>query len=179
LSNANRWVKKNRTQLSLVLGLVFLALARPTPGALFLGLLLIVPGESLRIWSSGHIHKNQVLTVTGPYSLTRNPLYLGSFILGTGFIICMGDIWLAVLFLLFFVVVYWITIRWEENKLSRKFPKEWEEYKGKVPRFFPMSRIPRYNKGEFSWTQVHKHKELANASIVLAVYVILWVKAIF
>jgi len=179
LPDIGRWTKKNRTRLSAFMGLVFLALARPTPGTLLAGLALIVAGESLRMWSSGYIHKNRVLTVTGPYSLTRNPLYLGSFILGLGFLISMGVVWLVVFFLLFFAVIYRFTIRWEESKLCRVFPGEWESYKDRVPRFFPVGRMPEYRAGEFSWTQVLRHKEPANASIVLLVYLILWAKAVF
>jgi len=179
LSDIDRWTKNNRTRLSALLGLVFLALARPTPETLLWGLVPVLAGESLRIWSSGYIHKNQALTVTGPYSLSRNPLYLGSFILGLGFLIGMGVVWMLIFFLLFFAVVYRFTIRWEESKLKDKFPGEWESYSGRVPRFLPLGRMPVYTAGEFSWAQVLKHRELAHASIVLVVYLILWGKALF
>ena len=36
-------------------------------------------GFIIRAWATGHIRKNDELTVSGPYALTRNPLYLGSF----------------------------------------------------------------------------------------------------
>jgi hypothetical protein len=32
----------------------------------------------LRIWASGHLVKNKVLTVTGPYAYVKNPLYIGT-----------------------------------------------------------------------------------------------------
>jgi len=172
-------VKQHRTTLSGLLGVGFLILSKPTSASLNTGVFLIVVGEAIRIWSSGHIHKNQILTVTGPYSLSRNPLYAGSFILGTGFMVAMGVIWLAFIYLLFFMVVYGFTIKWEEEKLGRKFPGEWPGYWRSVPRFLPLFRIPRFLPGEFSWSQVTKHKEIQNASIVLFVYAILWGKALF
>ena len=172
----NHWVKKHRTKLSVFLGVVFLILAKPTATSLFMGVLPIVVGETIRIWSSGHIHKNQILTVTGPYSLSRNPLYVGSFILGAGFMVAMGVIWLAVTFLLFYAFVYWFTIKWEEDKLAKAFPDEWEDYFRAVPRFLPCLILPVYRPGEFSWSQVTKHKEMLNASVVVAVYAILWGK---
>lgn len=177
MDKMNYWMKKHRTKLSGFLGIVFLIFAKPTSVSLFMGVFLIVIGETLRIWSSGHIHKNQILTVTGPYSLSRNPLYVGSFILGTGFMVAMGVIWLAVVFLIFYAAVYWFTIRWEEDKLAGEFPGAWEAYKRAVPRFLPLSSLPVYRPGEFSWSQVTKYKEMLNASVVLAVYAILWAKA--
>ena len=48
-------------------------------------------GLLLRAWASGHIRKNDALAISGPYAYTRNPLYLGSFILGLGFTIGFGQ----------------------------------------------------------------------------------------
>jgi protein-S-isoprenylcysteine O-methyltransferase Ste14 len=171
-------VKKHRTKLSGFLGVLFLILAKPTSVSLLMGAFLIGTGEAIRIWSSGNIHKNERLTTDGPYSLTRNPLYVGSFLLGTGFVIAMNVFWLAVVFLAFFAIVYWFTVRWEEEKLKGLFPQEWMEYSRGVPRFFSLLRIPRYKKGEFHWSQVSRNKELMNASVVAAVYAILWAKAL-
>lgn len=179
MSKLHQLAKKNRTKISGVFAVICLILAKPTPVSLLSGTVLIAIGESIRIWSSGHIHKNQILTVTGPYSLTRNPLYVGSFILGTGFMVGMGVFWMGVVFLLFFATVYWLTIKWEEEKLKNEFPDDWEKYYGTVPRFLPVWSLPDYRPGEFSWSQVTKHKEIQNASVVLFVYAILWGKALF
>ncbi len=172
-------MKQHRTKLSGVMAVGFMVLAKPTSTSLIIGISPIVVGEVIRIWSSGHIHKNQILTVTGPYSLSRNPLYVGSFILGTGFMVAMGVIWLAVVFLFFYASVYWFTIRWEEDKLAKAFPAEWENYFRAVPRFLPGLSLPEYRSGEFNWSQVTKHKEMLNASVVLAAYALLWAKALW
>jgi protein-S-isoprenylcysteine O-methyltransferase Ste14 len=169
--------KKYRTRVSGVVAILFLVLASPTVATLLWGLLPIVVGQAIRLWSSGYIHKNEVLTVTGPYSLSRNPLYVGSFFMGTGFVISMGVLWLAGAFLLFFSAVYWYTIKWEEDKLERFFPDEWEGYRSRVPRFIPLFRWPGYREGKFSLSQVTKHKEMLNAAVVVAVYMVLWIKA--
>jgi protein-S-isoprenylcysteine O-methyltransferase Ste14 len=179
LANINKTVKKYRTRLSGVLAVLFIIFADPTSSTLVLGLPIIVMGEAIRIWSSGHIHKNEVLTVTGPYSLTRNPLYLGSFILAAGFVVAMDVLWMSLVFLLFFVVVYWATIRWEEDKMKRKFPTQWEEYQRRIPRFFPLFHPKCYIPDEFSWSQVMKNREMWNAAAVLAVYAILWCKLLW
>lgn len=178
MSNIYHTAKKHRTKLSGIMAVIFLILSQPSSLTLFYGTAPILIGQSIRIWSSGHIHKNQILTVTGPYSLSRNPLYVGSFILGAGFMMAMGVILLAIVFLVFYVTVYWFTIRWEEEKLAGEFPDAWEAYKGSVPRFIPFFSMPVYRSGEFNWSQVTKHKELLNASVVAAVYVLLWGKAL-
>ena len=174
----DQWMKKHRTKLSGALAVVFLAFSQPSPITLLYGAIPILVGQFIRIWSSGHIHKNEVLTTTGPYSLSRNPLYVGSFIMGTGFMITMGVIWLIVIFILFYGTVYRYTIRWEEDKLAMKFPDGWQDYKRSVPRFLPFRKLPDYRPGEFSWAQVIIYKELLNGSVVVAVYAILWGKAL-
>lgn len=179
LSTIFHKAKKHRTKLSGFVAVLFLALSRPTAHTILYGTFPILLGQLIRIWSSGHIHKNQILAVTGPYSLSRNPLYVGSFILGTGFMVAMGVIWMVIAFLAFYASVYWFTIRWEEDKLAKEFPDEWGGYKRTVPRFLPLTSLPKYLPGEFSWRQVTKHKEMMNASVVLAVYAILWAKAVF
>jgi len=179
LSNFAKTVKNHRTKLSALVALIFLILARPIPRSLLLGLPLIIIGVAIRIWSSGYLQKNRMLTVTGPYSLSRNPLYVGSFTLASGFVVAMADLRLAVVFLLFFGFVYWFTIRWEEKKLSRLFPDHWKEYSDRVPKVIPLFRIPEYKAGEFLWEQVFRNQEHANASVVLIVYLFLWGKAVF
>jgi len=58
----------------------------------WVGLALLAFSCWLRIWASGHLVKNKVLTVTGPYAYVKNPLYIGTFfgIVGTAFL-TMGD----------------------------------------------------------------------------------------
>lgn len=171
--------KKNRTRLSGLLAVVFLIFAQPELVTLCAGAVFIVLGESIRIWSSGYIHKNKALTVTGPYSLSRNPLYVGSFIVGAGFILAMGVPWLGMVFLVFFILLYRYTVRWEEAKLERLFPDQWPEYFTSVPRAVPVLRWPGYVPGEFNWSQVRKNRELWNALAVLGVYAVLWGKAVW
>jgi hypothetical protein len=89
----------------------------------------------------------------------------------------MGVIWLLVAYMLFFAVIYSLTIKWEEDKLERNFPDAWFDYRKDVPRFLPLLRVPSFSPGEFSWAQVKKHRELLNALVVLAAYAFLWGKA--
>lgn len=120
------------------------------------GLLLI--GLVVRSWSAGTLNKARELTMVGPYSLVRNPLYVGSFLMMMGFCILCRD-WPT----MFFVAgpmsyLYWKQVRLEEENLSRAFPKHWAEYVGRTPRFVPV-RLSRDVVGGWSWAQWRRNRE--------------------
>ncbi len=165
-----------RTGLSAVSAVAFLAFATPTPVSLKWGMVIILLGEVLRVWASGHIVKNDGITREGPYSLSRNPLYAGNFIIGTGFVVAAGNLWIAPFFLVFFAVLYSFTISYEEQFLQMMFPEEWESYRNSVPRFFSLGVLPNYVSGEFTWELVVKHREVRNLPALLIAAIILWLK---
>jgi hypothetical protein len=116
---------------------IYLLLARPTAGLLVAGLVLALAGGLIRGWAAGTIRKNRVLTTYGPYAFTRNPLYLGSFLIGLGFAVASGRISFLVFFLGFFLLVYGRTMRKEEARLERLFGADYRRYAEEVPRFLP------------------------------------------
>ena len=103
---------------------------------MLLSLLLVVPGVWLRAYAAGYVRKNAELTRTGPYAYTRNPLYLGSLLMGVGFCIAARSWWVGVALVLMFFAIYLPVIRDEESFLRQKFP-EFEEYARRVPRMLP------------------------------------------
>lgn len=103
-------------------------------------------GVLLRAWASGHIRKNDALAVSGPYAYTRNPLYLGSFILGLGFTIGSGRWWLGIVFAALFLGIYLPVMRVESATLSQLFGEDFEAYAATVPLFLP--RLTPYRSGE-------------------------------
>jgi protein-S-isoprenylcysteine O-methyltransferase Ste14 len=115
----------------------FLWLARPTPQLLAWGGGLALLGLGLRGWSAGVIRKEKELTVEGPYAFTRNPLYVGSFLLGTGVTVAGGQWYFVVLFLLFYGVVYGRTIRGEAELLEGLFGDSYRHYAAHVPLVLP------------------------------------------
>lgn len=126
-----------RVPLGFLFGAVFLIFAHPDFTTLIAGGAVAVLGVLIRAWASGHIRKNQNLAVSGPYAYTRNPLYLGSFVLGVGFTIASGVWWLALLFVALFLGIYLPVMRVEARDLIELFAGEYEQYARRVPLFFP------------------------------------------
>ena len=165
-----RWLRLRAVWLLVI---PFLWLARPTPGLLLLGGGLALAGLALRGWAAGVIRKERELTVHGPYAHTRNPLYLGSLLLGMG-VVAAGGRWLFLpIFLGFFVLVYGRTIRGEEALLERQFGEPYRDYVRNVPLLLPRltpyrpvdrdSALPR-----FSLARYRKNREWEAALGVVA-----------
>jgi len=112
-----RW----RVPLGFLCGALFLWFARPSWRTLVLGGSVALIGLALRAWSAGHIRKNASLATSGPYSYTRNPLYLGSFLLGVGFTIAAGRWFLAIPFAALFLGIYYPVMRVEASDLAKLF----------------------------------------------------------
>ncbi len=127
---------------------LFVLFAYPRPATLAAGAPLSIVGLLLRAWGSGHLRKNDALATSGPYAYTRNPLYLGSFIMGLGFTIASGKWWLGVLFVALFLGIYLPVMRVESATLAQLFGESFQAYAGAVPVFFP--RITPYRTGEAS-----------------------------
>ena len=68
-----------------------IALADPRPITFTIGCVIVAFAWMLRIWSFGHLEKNQMLVTTGPYAHCRNPAYLGSFLALVGVGLAAGN----------------------------------------------------------------------------------------
>ena len=110
-------------------------------------------GEALRIWAAGHLEKGREVTASGPYRLSRHPLYLGSAIIGVGFAVASASVAAAALVLVYLTLTYGAAIRSEEAHLTEKFGAAYPDYKegraAQAPRRLqpgtraPEPRIPR------------------------------------
>ncbi|MFY9741280.1 MAG: isoprenylcysteine carboxylmethyltransferase family protein [Candidatus Sulfotelmatobacter sp.] len=166
--------RRIRVPLGFVLAVFYFWLARPTWSSLLLGLIGIVPGLVIRALASGHVRKNEALATSGPYAYTRNPLYLGSSLMGTGFGIAARSWWIGLALAVMFFAIYVPVIRDEEAFLREKFP-EFEEYASRVPRMLPRltphSDEKYSGQAGFSWDLYLKHREynaLLGAVAILA-----------
>jgi protein-S-isoprenylcysteine O-methyltransferase Ste14 len=140
LRRGGTWVQRWRVPLGFACGAVFLIVAKPRPLTLAIGGGVALIGLALRAWASGHVRKNDVLAVSGPYAYTRNPLYLGSFIIGLGFTIAAGQWILGVVFAVFFFLIYVPVMRVESETLSQLFGERYVEYARSVPLFLPRGK---------------------------------------
>ena len=124
-------------RLGYPLAIAVLAVARPTPKSVAIGAALGAIGLWVRALAAGHLHKQEMLTVTGPYAHTRNPLYLGSAILAAGAAVATWS-WISAAILCgYFALFYSIVMRREEGELRTQFGPAFDEYSHAVPLFLP------------------------------------------
>jgi protein-S-isoprenylcysteine O-methyltransferase Ste14 len=156
---------------------LMLLLASPTPLSLGFGALVALAGLLIRGWASGYLKKNEELTTAGPYGYTRNPLYLGTLLLGTGAAITSGSGWFVAIFLTFYVAIYSPVILAEAETMRRLFPESYEAYSREVPLFLPRLK-PRPTTGEsrFEPALYLKHREYQAALGFMLVYAALLAK---
>lgn len=156
----SRVARRIRVPLGFAFAVLYFWLARPNWRSIELGAVLIVPGLLIRALASGHVRKNEALATSGPYGYTRNPLYVGSVLIGIGFAIASRSWWVGIALVVMFVAIYVPVIRGEERFLREKFP-EFEEYARHVPRMLPRI-VPAHiggDRGNFSFQLYLKHRE--------------------
>ena len=171
-----RW----RVRVGYLLAIVVLLLARPTPRSIAIGGIVGLIGLGVRALAAGHLHKQEMLTVSGPYAHTRNPLYFGSAILTIGAAVAMNSWIAAVLLLAYFAVFYSVVMRKEEGELRFHHGAAFEEYAKTVPLFFPRLTAAKLGLGverAFSVAQYKKNREYRAAIgflLLLVLLVIEW-----
>lgn len=153
--------RRIRVPLGFIFAVLYFWLARPSWRSIGYGAIVIVIGLLIRALASGHVRKNEALATSGPYAYTRNPLYLGSLLMGIGFALAARSWWVGAALVLMFCAIYLPVIRDEETFLRQKFP-EFEEYARRVPRMWP--RIARRSRDEsdsagFSLSLYMQHRE--------------------
>lgn len=136
-------------------------------------------GLLFRGWSSGHIRKNKELAVSGPYKYTRNPLYVGSFFLGLGFMIASGVWWLGLLFAILFLGIYFPVMSVEADELTAIFGEKYKEYAEKVSMFLPWFSSYKSDGKKFEKELYMRYREYQAGLGFLAVSAVLVAKAYF
>jgi len=149
--NEEGLMRKKIRRIPLYIGAILLIFfAKPGMPGLLIGMFLIFLGESIRIWAAGHLQKNEMLTVSGPYSYVKNPLYIGSILITAGFCILADNIYLlAAAFFMFCFHYIPYKKKVEGDRLKRIFGNQYEDYDEKVPEYLP--RWTPYPHEKVSW----------------------------
>jgi protein-S-isoprenylcysteine O-methyltransferase Ste14 len=180
MNSAGAFFVRWRVRLGYPLAIAVLFFARPLPRSILYGALVGLVGLALRAWAAGYLHKQEVLTVTGPYAYTRNPLYLGSAVLALGVAIATRS-WISSLLLgVYFTVFYSIVIRREESELRPRHAENFDRYAAAVPMFLPRvfpAKLSDSGSAAFSPMQYKKNHEWQAAIgflLLLIVLILIW-----
>jgi protein-S-isoprenylcysteine O-methyltransferase Ste14 len=178
----NSWGKiaqRLRVPFGTLLGIVFLILMHPSRRSLWIGGLIALAGASIRLWAAGYIEKGRTLAQSGPYALTRNPLYLGSLLMALGILLAGQGYWLLIPFGVFFAGFYYPVMRAEEQELLQGYGEDFKAYSRRVPLFIPAFRHPVHGTSGFLWSRVIRNREhrtlmglmLAGAILLVKIFV--------
>ncbi len=152
-----------------------------------LGLVTALSGQAFRLAVIGYayvkrggknreVYANHLVT-RGFYAHTRNPMYVGNFLIVLGFGLLHGSVWVYGLVSACFAWIYLAIVSAEESYLREKFGAEFQHYSETVNRFVPDFRGLRGSLAafEYDWRRALL-KEYNTVFLVLAVCLglILW-----
>ena len=174
----SRW--RVRAGYPVALAVFYFARHSTAPKFILAGGLIGFVGLLIRAYAAGYLHKQEVLTTTGPYAYTRNPLYLGSFFMAVGLAVASGSRVSGALLLVYFSFFYFVVMRREESELLAQHGAAFEEYARAVPLF-----LPRWSSGgtahaegaSFSFAQYrknHEYQAVFGLLAILGLLVFLW-----
>ena len=146
--NTGNFLFKYRSYTPIPLAIYILYNSHPKIQNVLIGFTLITIGESLRMWAvsyaGGVTRTTKVgapsLCTSGPYSYTRNPLYIGNMVIYSGVVFVAGSLNISstlIITWVFFTIQYYLIINLEQNTLIGIFGKEYEKYINNVPKLFP------------------------------------------
>lgn len=146
-----------------------------------LGLLVSLIGEFIRIIAVGYAYsgtsgrerflKADALNITGIYSLVRNPLYIGNFLIFTGLVIVFANIWAEMILAIFLILQYFFIIRYEEDFLRMQYGKRYADYCDRVKQIIPVFKNYEKNRNPFDLKKV-VFKEVDSAFNMLIMYLV-------
>jgi len=118
------------------------------------GTVFVLGGLFFRSWAAGVISKGETLATTGPYALTRHPLYAGTFLA---------------------IFIYLPKMRREEFLNSIKFGEQWKRYVERTSVLFPKTFAINIRSG-WSISRWLENREYRGVlfSLLMLVFVALW-----
>jgi protein-S-isoprenylcysteine O-methyltransferase Ste14 len=145
---AGAWLFRYRSFLPVPLALMLLLIrSGEVDGRTLMvaGALLVVAGQSLRLWAVRHIGtisrtrttRYGPLMTAGPYAIVRNPLYVGNWLLWTGFAVWSRLLWMLPIAWIVFFMQYRAIANWEAAFIRSKYLTAYDEYAGQVRAWMP------------------------------------------
>ena len=131
---------KYRSLIGIITLVVVLVLATPNARSIVAGFFFMMVGMFFRAWSSGYIDKDKELATEGPYSLTRNPLYFGNLLIGTGIAVAGNNWTTALICALYYFPFFIFLIAIERKRMKKRFGARYEEWARQSNLFFQGSR---------------------------------------
>lgn len=103
------------------------------------GCILAWAGGLLRLWSIVYIggRKGNTVVSNGPYACCRNPLYLGSLLVGISFAFFAMSVSVLAAVLVLSSLYIGLVVKSEEKQLEGLFGQAWRDYAATVPRLLP------------------------------------------
>ena len=129
-----------------------------------LGFIIVLKGAVIRMAARGHkksfsANSNSLVT-TGSYALVRNPMYLGTFLIGCGFVLMLLPWWILPFFAVLFYMRFIRQIVKEEAFLTEMFGEKYKQYCERVPQLFPTLTLIR----QIHWQQIFIPHEIFNTN---------------
>jgi protein-S-isoprenylcysteine O-methyltransferase Ste14 len=112
------------------------------------------------------------LNTTGMYSIVRNPLYFGNFLMVFGVVIFLRVWWIPVIYTLLFALYYERIIFAEEKFLRRKFGQAYLDWASKTPAFIPRISLWKAVASSFSWRKLLRREYHGVAAVVFAMFLL-------
>ena len=125
-----------------------LRLSIPLPVRLLIGIILLVIGVPMVLWTITLLLKTKgtpipfnpppTLVLTGLYRVVRNPMHIGWTNVLIGLAILMQSFTLLVIFMPLFITIHIVYLKFvEEKELEKKFGQAYLDYRQRVPMFIP------------------------------------------
>jgi protein-S-isoprenylcysteine O-methyltransferase Ste14 len=120
------------------------------PGIRLLGLAILLAATALTLWArlalgamwtaAPTVKQEHQLRTSGPYAITRHPIYTGllGMVLGSGLLAGAGR-W--ILYFPIYLVLLQFKIHTEERLMLAEFPDDYPRYRQRVPRLIPGLRL--------------------------------------
>ncbi len=141
-------------------------------------LVISVIGWSMRAHTMAHVPQGtsgrntsaqaaETLNTSGTYSVVRNPLYLGSFLMWLGIALVVQVWWVAVIYVFLFWICYERIMFAEEEYLRRAFGESYLEWAKRTPVFLPRLRNYRSPDLPFSARQILRRESNSLFAVIL------------